>query len=195
MVEAFRGLGVEAVPGVGAPFDPELHEAIMREEADDVPDGTVLREFRRGFRLGDKLLRAGMVQARYSPRCVAALSMPPACWRPIICSYIMMCDRMPGRQSKRAARCMRACSQAVARCWKCRCVLWSLQECCGYSGMNTLCRAFISACSPGCECLQDAHRVSQRARVSGVVHGEASRLQQRHGRWHSRGGAEHRHRC
>ena len=64
MVESFRGLGVEAVPGVGAPFDPELHEAIMREENDDVPDGTVLREFRRGFRLGPKLLRAAMVQAR-----------------------------------------------------------------------------------------------------------------------------------
>ena len=70
MVESFRGLGVEAVPGVGAPFDPELHEAIMREEKDDVPDGTVLREFRRGFRLGDKLLRAAMVQVRSAPpRC------------------------------------------------------------------------------------------------------------------------------
>ncbi|KAK9819054.1 hypothetical protein WJX81_003978 [Elliptochloris bilobata] len=68
MVESFRGLGVEAVPGVGAPFDPELHEAIMREENDDVPDGTVLREFRRGFRLGSKLLRAAMVQVSYSEK-------------------------------------------------------------------------------------------------------------------------------
>jgi hypothetical protein len=72
MVESFRGLGVEAVPGVGAPFDPELHEAIMREENDEVPDGTVLREFRRGFRLGGKLLRAAMVQAR-GPRPAPAL--------------------------------------------------------------------------------------------------------------------------
>jgi len=59
MVESFRGLGVEAVPGVGAPFDPELHEAIMRE-------------FRRGFRLAGKLLRAAMVQAR-GPRPAPAL--------------------------------------------------------------------------------------------------------------------------
>jgi len=72
MVESFRGLGVEAVPGVGAPFDPELHEAIMREENDEVPDGTVLREFRRGFRLAGKLLRAAMVQAR-GPRPAPAL--------------------------------------------------------------------------------------------------------------------------
>ena len=62
MVEAFRSLGVETVSGVGTPFDPEVHEAIMREERDDIPDGTVLKEFRRGFRLGSQLLRAAMVQ-------------------------------------------------------------------------------------------------------------------------------------
>jgi hypothetical protein len=62
MVEAFRSLGVEAVPGPGNLFDPEVHEAIMREEKDDVPDGTVLKEFRRGFKLGSQLLRAAMVQ-------------------------------------------------------------------------------------------------------------------------------------
>ena len=64
MVEAFRSLGVEAVPGPGNLFDPEVHEAIMREENDDVPDGTVLKEFRRGFKLGNQLLRAAMVQVR-----------------------------------------------------------------------------------------------------------------------------------
>ena len=62
MVEAFRSLGVEAVPGPGNLFDPEVHEAIMREENDELPDGTVLKEFRRGFRLGSQLLRAAMVQ-------------------------------------------------------------------------------------------------------------------------------------
>ena len=77
MVESFRGLGVEAVPGVGAPFDPELHEAIMREESDDVPDGTVLREFRRGFRLGDKLLRAAMVQVRRPLSLMYLAQSPP----------------------------------------------------------------------------------------------------------------------
>ena len=64
MVEAFRSLGVEAVPGPGNIFDPEVHEAIMREENDDLPDGTVLQEFRRGFKLGNQLLRAAMVQVR-----------------------------------------------------------------------------------------------------------------------------------
>ena len=70
MVEAFRALGVEAVPGPGNIFDPEFHEAIMREENDDVPDGTVLKEFRRGFKLGNLLLRAAMVQVMCQNRTV-----------------------------------------------------------------------------------------------------------------------------
>ena len=80
MVEAFRALGVEAVPGPGNLFDPEVHEAIMREENDDVPDGTVLKEFRRGFRLGKQLLRAAMVQVS-SQICKA-------------CSGMLMCSKV-----------------------------------------------------------------------------------------------------
>ena len=64
MVEAFRSLGVEAVPGPGNIFDPEVHEAIMREENDDLPDGTVLQACRRGFRRGNQRLRAAMVQVQ-----------------------------------------------------------------------------------------------------------------------------------
>ena len=80
MVELFRGLGLEAVPGVGAPFDPELHEAIMREPSDDVPDGTVLEEFRKGFSLGGKLLRPAMVKVSFSeaPAPAAAEAEPAA---------------------------------------------------------------------------------------------------------------------
>jgi molecular chaperone GrpE len=72
MVEAFRGLGLEAVPGAGAPFDPEVHEAIMREPSEDVPDGHVLEEFRKGFRLGDRLLRPAMVKVAFSDAPAAA---------------------------------------------------------------------------------------------------------------------------
>lgn len=36
MVEVMRGFGIEAVPTVGAPFDPEIHEAIMREPSEEV---------------------------------------------------------------------------------------------------------------------------------------------------------------
>jgi hypothetical protein len=53
--------------GVGSPFDPNVHEAIMREPNDDLPDGTVLEEFRKGFRLGETLLRPAMVKVRGAP--------------------------------------------------------------------------------------------------------------------------------
>jgi molecular chaperone GrpE len=66
LVEILRGLGVDAVPTVGAPFDPELHDAIMREPSDEVPDQTVLQEFRKGFKMGDRLLRPAMVKVRES---------------------------------------------------------------------------------------------------------------------------------
>ena len=81
MVDLLRTLGVEPVPTVGTPFDPEIHEAIMREASNAHPDGTVLVEFRKGFRLGDKLLRAAMVQVRERAVCVHATSRgePPWC--------------------------------------------------------------------------------------------------------------------
>jgi molecular chaperone GrpE len=66
MVDIFRGLGVEAVLTEGQPFDPALHDAIMREETDDVADGTVLQEFRKGFQLSGKLLRPAMVKVAVS---------------------------------------------------------------------------------------------------------------------------------
>ena len=62
MVEIFKSLGIEAVPGAGQPFDPEFHDAIMREENNEVPNNTVLQELRRGFRLGKTLLRPSMVK-------------------------------------------------------------------------------------------------------------------------------------
>lgn len=55
-------LGIEQVPGLGAPFDPEFHEAIMREETNAWADGVVMEEFRPGFRINGQLVRAAMVK-------------------------------------------------------------------------------------------------------------------------------------
>lgn len=68
MVDILRTLGVEPVNTVGAAFDPEFHEAIAREANDDVPDGTVLQEFRKGFAMGDRLLRPAMVQVSFTDK-------------------------------------------------------------------------------------------------------------------------------
>jgi len=62
MVDIMKGLGIEAVPTVGALFDPALHEAILSEPNNEVPDNTVLVEFRKGFTLGDRLLRPAVVK-------------------------------------------------------------------------------------------------------------------------------------
>lgn len=62
----------------GTPFDPEFHEAIMREPNNEVPDGTVLQEFRKGFKIGDKLLRPAMVQVQ-APLAMATLRAGTKC--------------------------------------------------------------------------------------------------------------------
>ncbi|CAM6094875.1 unnamed protein product [Calypogeia fissa] len=66
-VEIMKGLGVVAVETVGKPFDPNLHEAIMRDESSEYPEDIVVQEFRRGFCIGDKLLRPAMVKVSAGP--------------------------------------------------------------------------------------------------------------------------------
>ncbi len=53
---------VEPVPGVGSAFDPELHEAVLREVDEASPDGQILQEYRRGYRYKGRLLRASQVR-------------------------------------------------------------------------------------------------------------------------------------
>lgn len=53
--------GVEAVKAEGEKFDPNLHEAVTQEASDTVPEGVIVRQLRKGFKLKDRLLRAAMV--------------------------------------------------------------------------------------------------------------------------------------
>lgn len=73
-VEIMRSLRVTAVPTVGRPFDPSMHEAIAREESHEFKEGIVIEEFRRGFLLGDRLLRPAMVKVSSGP----GFRKPPA---------------------------------------------------------------------------------------------------------------------
>lgn len=54
--------GVEPVPAVGQPFDPEQHEAVDTVEVEEERDGTVTAEYSRGYRMGERLLRPARVQ-------------------------------------------------------------------------------------------------------------------------------------
>lgn len=53
--------GVEPVPAVGHPFDPAIHEALQQMDSPDHAPGTVIREWEKGYRQGDRLLRPARV--------------------------------------------------------------------------------------------------------------------------------------
>src|SRR6185369_7916003 len=59
--------GVRAFESKGQPFDPRVHEAISQVPTDEVPAGAVATEFQKGYRIGDKLLRAASVAVATPP--------------------------------------------------------------------------------------------------------------------------------
>ena len=54
--------GVRPIEALGADFDPNIHEAVMHESTSDHRDGEVIGELRKGYMLGDRLLRPAMVK-------------------------------------------------------------------------------------------------------------------------------------
>ena len=66
-VKALRDAGVDPIESVGASFDPRLHEAVATVPSDGVEPGTVVGEVRRGWRLGDELLRPAQVTVAAGP--------------------------------------------------------------------------------------------------------------------------------
>jgi molecular chaperone GrpE len=60
--EILRKRGVRPIEALGAEFDPYFHQAVTYEPAEGRRDGEVTEEFRRGYMLGDRLLRPSMVK-------------------------------------------------------------------------------------------------------------------------------------
>ncbi|MFA6635488.1 MAG: nucleotide exchange factor GrpE [Candidatus Omnitrophota bacterium] len=54
--------GVKKIETLGKQFDPNIHEAVMAVETEDIPDGEVVEEVRPGYMLNDRLLRAAQVK-------------------------------------------------------------------------------------------------------------------------------------
>jgi molecular chaperone GrpE len=54
--------GVTPIETTGATFDPHLHQAVSSEPSADHQEGEIIEEFRRGYRLGERLLRPAMVK-------------------------------------------------------------------------------------------------------------------------------------
>ena len=60
--QALMSVGAEPIASVGTDFDPEIHEAVDVVPVEPENDGKVVSEYLRGYRFGDRLLRAARVQ-------------------------------------------------------------------------------------------------------------------------------------
>jgi molecular chaperone GrpE len=67
LVDCLKRIGVSPMRVEGQPFDPNFHDAIMREPTDEHPEGTVMEELRRGYLLGELVLRHALVKVASPP--------------------------------------------------------------------------------------------------------------------------------
>lgn len=59
--DVLKDNGAEVIDAEGQAFDPNLHEALGHEASDEVAEGQVLRQIRKGYRLRERLLRPANV--------------------------------------------------------------------------------------------------------------------------------------
>lgn len=67
LVDCLKRVGVSPMRPEGKPFDPNLHEAVLRQPTADQPEGTVIEELKRGYLLGERVLRHAMVKVAAPP--------------------------------------------------------------------------------------------------------------------------------
>ncbi len=67
LLKSLEEFGVKQIPAKGKKFDPFYHEAMSTVETDEYEPGTVVEEFRKGYMLGDRLLRPSLVSVAKKP--------------------------------------------------------------------------------------------------------------------------------
>lgn len=67
LVKVFKQLGVAPMRVEGEPFDPMLHEAVLREPSDRYPEDVVIEELQRGYQLDGRVLRHALVKVSMGP--------------------------------------------------------------------------------------------------------------------------------
>lgn len=65
--DVLHQFGVESLDATGQPFDPNMHEAVAQEPSSDVPEGSVVRQLRKGYKLRERLVRAALVVVSGGP--------------------------------------------------------------------------------------------------------------------------------
>jgi molecular chaperone GrpE len=59
--------GADEIDAIGKPFDPNWHEAVSQQATEDAPEGQVVQQMRKGYRLRDRLIRPAMVVVAKKP--------------------------------------------------------------------------------------------------------------------------------
>ena len=62
LVKIFTGLGVEIFGNVGEEFDPNLHNAVMHIDSEELGENVIAQVFQKGIKSGEKVIRFAMVQ-------------------------------------------------------------------------------------------------------------------------------------
>ena len=62
LVKILNSLGVEIFGAEGETFDPNLHNAVMHIDDENLPENTITQVFQQGFKMGEKIVRFAMVQ-------------------------------------------------------------------------------------------------------------------------------------
>lgn len=60
--EFLKKIGIEEIEAEGKEFDPNLHNAVLHEDRDDLSENTVVEVLQKGYKLGDKVIRYAMVK-------------------------------------------------------------------------------------------------------------------------------------
>lgn len=63
LAEVLKGLGVEVIEAAkGTQFNPELHNAVMHVEDEELGENEIAEEFQKGYKIGDRVVRHSMVK-------------------------------------------------------------------------------------------------------------------------------------
>ena len=62
MLDVMGSFGVTKIEAVGEKFDPNFHEAVQTESKEDVPEGTIIEEYRKGYMGSSRAIRPSMVK-------------------------------------------------------------------------------------------------------------------------------------
>ena len=61
VIETLKKMGLEEIDTVDKEFDPNFHEAVMQTPTSEKPEHTIINELQKGYKFGDKVLRAALV--------------------------------------------------------------------------------------------------------------------------------------